>query len=590
MRKLGVIVFGASVFEYHDDLKNPRFANSAREFKKTIVDSTILADFETETLDLYNKSLSVSETLDRIHDFVGREFDDIIAYYCGHGDVGLRDGDYGVFLRRSNRERRHTLINFPSLIKGIKRTALRKRVYFILDACYAGSAVSEMETMDAGGTEALIGRRLMETVQDNGSGTAVLAASGRFGAALAKTEDRLTLFTGAFIKCLQEGIAHKTDAPAFSWLDIKDEVVRATQDRLGPNAPIPTLMSYSDSASDITRTSFFSNRAFVPRADGGKDGSWTTLDDRVTEHLYWKSISDESPVFVLEDFLTKFPNGIFSKPARAFLLRQIKLLDEKAIEEYLLDHPRSAVLETLEQRLGTLKWSRLKDGTELAEIEQFVRRFTRSEFVVDASLLIASIRTAQVHQRPPLDIASANSALSDALKAPIEDLKVANSPDMKEPASGEITQPLLASTERNPTKGILSRGGILLAAFVITLLVGLAGKFYSDGTDTAAREAKFSRDLAMAGNDVSTLKRIVDDCKKASCAVLSEASRRLADAQAAVEAAAREQQFRNDLAAAGTDVPKLKRLVDDCKKASCAVLSEANRRLADAQAAVEAAA
>ncbi|MDN3276896.1 PAN domain-containing protein, partial [Frankia sp. RB7] len=107
--------------------------------------------------------------------------------------------------------------------------------------------------------------------------------------------------------------------------------------------------------------------------------------------------------------------------------------------------------------------------------------------------------------------------------------------------------------------------------------------------ETAAREQQFRNDLAAAGTDISKLKRLVDDCKKASCAVLSEANRRLADAQAAVEAAMREQQFRNDLAAAGTDIPKLKRLVDDCKKASCAVLSEASRRLADAQAAVDAA-
>jgi hypothetical protein len=101
--------------------------------------------------------------------------------------------------------------------------------------------------------------------------------------------------------------------------------------------------------------------------------------------------------------------------------------------------------------------------------------------------------------------------------------------------------------------------------------------------DRAAHEEKFRSDLAAAGNDVAKLSRFVEDCTKASCAVLPDASRRLADAQAAADRAAREIKFRSDLAAAGNDVAKLSRFVEDCTKASCAVLPEARDLLAKAE-------
>ena len=57
MRKLGVVVFGASIYDHDCQLNNPRFANSAKEFKRITADPEILAGFQTETLDLYNNQL-----------------------------------------------------------------------------------------------------------------------------------------------------------------------------------------------------------------------------------------------------------------------------------------------------------------------------------------------------------------------------------------------------------------------------------------------------------------------------------------------------------------------------------------------------
>lgn len=392
MRKLGIVVFGASRYDCHSHLDNPRFLASAQQFKKITTDRQIFADCQTETLDLYDQALSLSESLDKIIDFISKDHDDIIVFYCGHGDVGIRDGDYRVFLRSSNRERRHSLLNIVVLINDVKRLAQRKRVYFILDACYSGAAVSGMETMDFGGAEALIDRRLFEAVTDNGSGTAVLTASGSFGVALAKQEDELTLFTGAFVRCLGEGLIHRPHASAFSWLDLKDDIIRVTRDRLGPNAPIPRLTSFSESVSDITRVPFFTNRAFQTNGGGGEQS---------TELLYWKSISDESPAYVIEDFLAKFPNGVFAVPARALLIGRINRFDEKELDGHLLDHPRSPVKKQIDDRSARLKWSRLQTSANIAELEKFLQRFSESEFKEEARRRIDAIRAEAKPADPP---------------------------------------------------------------------------------------------------------------------------------------------------------------------------------------------
>jgi hypothetical protein len=367
-----------------------------------------VANSETETLDLYNESSSLTEMLDRIMDFI-QASDDIIIYYCGHGDVGLRDGDYRVFLRR---KRRHTLLSIVGLINDVKRQAQKKRVYFVLDACYSGSAVSEMETMDVGGAEALIDRRLYEAVTDGGSGTAVLTASGRLGVALAKQEDELTLFTGAFVRCLKEGVVHKTHFPSFSWLDLKDEIIRVTRDRLGPDAPIPRLTCFSESISDITRVPFFSNSAF--RGGDGSDPH-TLLDERISEQLYWKSISEESPAYVFEDFLIKFQNGMFAVLARARLADRIKEFDESELESYLLDHPRTVARDQIYQRLAGLKWVNLQGSTDVGALERFAQRFSQSKLKEDALRRIESVRA------EPLRETTAQPEASDPMQQTLLD-------------------------------------------------------------------------------------------------------------------------------------------------------------------------
>jgi hypothetical protein len=392
--KLGVVLFGASKYDSDRRLNNIRFARSAEEFGKITADARIIPGARTGVLDIYDKPLSVNETLDSIMDFVGRDYDDIIIYYCGHGDVGLREGDYRLFLRSSNRERRYTLLDIGLLIQDVTRLATNKRVYFVLDACYSGSAVAEVETMDANGADTIIDRRLSEALAEAGNGTAVLAASGKLGVALVKREDRLTLFSGGLVRCLREGLVHRRESAQFSWLDLKDEIVRVTRDRLGPDAPVPMLRSYGESLTDITRAPFFSNAAFVERTEPATP--WLPPPDEfLRELLYWRTMSEQTSAHILEDFLSKFPGGIYSPPARELLWRQVETFNAQQITAYLNHYPGTAARVALKAKLVALHRDRIRASADLAELDQIAAEIEQGELAAEVQQRIAAVRAEQ---------------------------------------------------------------------------------------------------------------------------------------------------------------------------------------------------
>ncbi|MEO6380891.1 MAG: hypothetical protein ABIO35_02525, partial [Nitrobacter sp.] len=601
MRKLGVVVFGASTYDHHGGLNNPHFLNSANEFKKVMTDSKIVSNFDVTLLDLYDLPLSFSDTVKNIITFIkGNAHDDLIVYYCGHGDIGVRDDDYRVLLRSSDLTSRATLLEVILLIHDVSQLAYDKRCYFVLDACYSGSAIDQSERMDAGGADSIVNRRLSKAVMEAGRGVAVFSASGRHGVALAKRDDKFTLFTGTFLRCLKDGISAKKNLEFLSWLDLKDEIVHVTHKKLKGNAPIPRLNHITEQVSDITRVPFFPNRAYVPRSKV-EGAIWPSPDQRVTEHLYWRGISQETPAEVLEDFLRQFPEGTFSALGRALLAAKIENFEESELEGHLLDHPRSVVLKRVNARLAKLNWERLKISNDLTELEHLIERFPE-----DVVAFAAKARADEVRARtaiaeppavgPPLEVFTGTGP--DGLMSQPLPL-VSSSPEEEPQRATSATESPITKLVRAVVSWIFSDRRIMAAVGVALLALGATSfalrSYYVSGlaveeqrdaqaaVAAAEREAQFRSALAAAGNDVTKLGKVVEECKRASCAVLQEAGRRLQNARAAVAA---EAQFRSDLAAAGNDVTTLGKVVDECRRASCAVLQEASRRLQDAQTVV----
>ena len=571
MPKLGVVLFGASTYDNHHDLNNPRFANSAKQFMMTISNPEIIPDCNVTSLDLYDDPALPSETLVKITDFVSQDFDNVIIYYCGHGDVALKSREYRVFLRKSKKTLRNTtMLDVNGLINDVQGISAQKTVYFVLDACFSGAAIEEF--MDAGGTEALIDRSLCETITQ--SGVAVFAATNGSDVALARRGDKLSLFTGAFVRCLNEGIPYKPDVNKVSWLEVRDEIARSTRDRLGPDAPVPKIMSVDEKFGDVTRVPFFLNRAYVP----------SKKSRATTEELYWRNLPDDPPLSVLHDFLTKFPDGIFAPLARALADKQIRRVTAAELEEHLGYYPKTQFKRQIAVRLTTLKRACIQNCTDIAALEKIAAE--NPEIANEARCRIDFIR------RELAAVEAWERVKTSTIKADLEQfLEVYPEGRFNELVMARLAE--LSATSNNEKSWWVGLLGWVPArapnfkenwrryAVVVALLaLGAAGALLMAGGNASVNLQVLPKKLVAAGDDPVKLRAFILQCAAVSCPLEQEARDRLSKAE---EASRRTQIVEAALDAAGIDLAQLRKFVQQCDATSCAVAQEARARLAKAE-------
>jgi hypothetical protein len=92
-------------------------------------------------------------------------------------------------------------------------------------------------------------------------GTALIAASARSGPAIAPEGESLTMFTGALINTVSNGLAG--ERRELSFRDIVDAVRARISDIYGSSGVAPEIHAPQQEEGDITFTPFFVNRAFV---------------------------------------------------------------------------------------------------------------------------------------------------------------------------------------------------------------------------------------------------------------------------------------------------------------------------------------
>src|SRR5262249_18633689 len=141
MRRLGVIILGASKYDHWKLLDNPRFAESAREFRELLTDEAVVGKREVRVLSLFDESYPPHKvTIDIIKFLSDEEPDDIVLYYCGHGDLTLKERrEYFVYLRGTQDIAiPTTALKISDLADALEPSLIGKRVFVVLDACYAG--------------------------------------------------------------------------------------------------------------------------------------------------------------------------------------------------------------------------------------------------------------------------------------------------------------------------------------------------------------------------------------------------------------------------------------------------------------------
>jgi hypothetical protein len=183
----------------------PQCAASARAFEEYL--RTSLHISSANVLNLFDSSDSASDQLDQIEDWLAQALSrtltptDLMLYYTGHGGFARNDQSYFLAVQKTRRgSEGATSIRYVDLASSVKRHADHLRKYLILDCCFAASAVI--------GTQADLGQMVIDRVSDElpPYGTAVLCSSAAKLFSIAPPGDTYTMFSGAFLQCLREGI------------------------------------------------------------------------------------------------------------------------------------------------------------------------------------------------------------------------------------------------------------------------------------------------------------------------------------------------------------------------------------------------
>ncbi|WP_029003464.1 caspase family protein [Azorhizobium doebereinerae] len=261
MRQLGVIILGASTYDYWQSLSDPRFAASAKAFRRLFAHGGALgeAGAAAQVLDLYDSPASADDITSQIVEFVAEsEFDDVILYYCGHGFISADRKGYCVTLRRTKElTKTSSSLLVRNLAHDLSEHLIGKRTFIVFDSCFSGDAVKEF--MAPGFLDNFVEDYFMESFPR--SGTAVIYATSGGDVALSKQQDTMTLFTGTLVSVLSSGLEAKKDAALISWRDAVEQVRKLTKERLGVAAPRPSITAVKSDDGDITTMPFFVNSA-----------------------------------------------------------------------------------------------------------------------------------------------------------------------------------------------------------------------------------------------------------------------------------------------------------------------------------------
>jgi hypothetical protein len=551
--------------------------------KKTFDDPAIIGDGEVSVLNLYNKRQDPSALVKQVIKFVQQPFDDFILYYCGHGVIPLGRNAFSVYLRTTETTALNsTALGFRGFLQDLERFLVGKRAFIVIDACYSGEVIREI--MDANAAVSRIDQHLVDSLPK--AGMAVATASEPSGEARALQEDTMTLYTGNLLETLREGVQSLSNYETLSWQDVNDHVADRVRERLGSQAPIPRLLAIRSKDGDITKAPFFINKAY------------RRSDTSAAEHAHWEFVAKRSDLVLLEDFLTKFPNGIYkalavarmtevvasetrvdvlqrfakthptsigatqaqSRAAALIEWREIeKLPIEGANRQEIISKKIEALRSFVEKFpeanetgiahavMTSLQWSLLRDSTDSAAIEAFMLR-NAGEHTAEARRRLEQLRQDAAARKQDQDPEQPKQRLAAVGSS-------AAGSDTKHRVFGGRIRPVVAWVV----------GAVALVAFVVWAMSSFRGSGENQEQSRLAERAA----LDAAGFDLTKLRAYLGSCAASGCTFAKEAQGRLDRIGAE----------RNALDAADSDLVKLRAYLQSCAAPGCIFAKEAQAKL-----------
>ncbi|MGO7443600.1 endolytic transglycosylase MltG [Rhizobium ruizarguesonis] len=257
-----VIIFGASEWPNDPDrfVGAQQFHNSAAHFRQYCLSPAGLNLRPDAVLDLFDDDRPASSQDRNIYKFLtgfearsGLPLTDIIIYYVGHGTFSESDRTYCLLVRDTNSDNiGASAYRITSLARTMQVSAPHCRKYIILDACFSGSAVIPMSSVDD---------KIEMEMRDAavGEGTAFFCAASWKDAALTQKSEEYTMFSGALVEVLQNGVAGA--GPTLSLTDLYQSVRQTIRDRYKSFGVNAELHVPDQRDGDVSRIGLFPNSA-----------------------------------------------------------------------------------------------------------------------------------------------------------------------------------------------------------------------------------------------------------------------------------------------------------------------------------------
>lgn len=261
--RLGVIILGASAFPHYPAarrLDNQSFARSARAFRALVEAPGAMLLGAPAILDLFDAEDDPGQLVRRMRAFLKEAgaLTDVVIYYCGHGDF-LADvhKSYILTLRSTEPDNEgFTALPLRQMRLSLDSQLAMKRVFLILDCCFAGRAATEWQ---ADGIGHVIEDQVFQSFPKRG--TALIAASAKGMPAVAPEGEPLTMFTGVLVDIVSEGL--KGSKQQLSFREVFEAVKARIVDRHGARAAAPVIHAPHQPDGDISFDPFFINRGHV---------------------------------------------------------------------------------------------------------------------------------------------------------------------------------------------------------------------------------------------------------------------------------------------------------------------------------------
>jgi len=246
----------------------PSFRRSAKRIVRHLYDPAGLGLDPELVLDLFDSTTSADDQLAELQQTLsqhvrerretGQPLTDILLYYIGHGHPDDA-GQLSLLVRHSRKNLEvETGIKTADLARTLRTAAPQQRRSVIFDCCFSERAAKAFIGMSSAVSDQVASVTANELSAGQAArGTLVLCSSGVGLPSIGKPDAEHTLFTGAVLEVLQQGVEGYPTHLSFA--DLRDAAFDRMLAMFGPTAPRPVLHQANASQGDLTRTPAFPN-------------------------------------------------------------------------------------------------------------------------------------------------------------------------------------------------------------------------------------------------------------------------------------------------------------------------------------------